>query len=83
VADGCEDALPDDWPWNDKRVFLVDGFTVSMPDTPENQEAYPQLNCQQKGVGFPIARGVVLLSLATAMVCGLAMGPCNAARPRP
>jgi Transposase DDE domain len=77
LADGCEDSLPHRWRWKDNRVFLVDGFTVSMPDTPENQEAYPQLNCQQKGVGFPIARGVVLLSLATAMVCGLAMGPCK------
>jgi putative transposase len=75
VADGCEEALPDDWRWKDGRVFLVDGFTVSMPDTPENQEAYPQPDSQRPGLGFPLARGVVLLSLATAMVAGLAIGP--------
>jgi Transposase DDE domain len=75
VADGCEDALPDEWRWKRRRAFLVDGCTVSMPDTPENQVAYPQPNTQQEGVGFPLARLVVMLSLATAMVGGLAIGP--------
>jgi hypothetical protein len=28
--------------WNDRSVFIVDGSSVSMPDTPENQEVYPQ-----------------------------------------
>jgi hypothetical protein len=46
-----------------------------MPDTLENQAAYPQQKSQAEGVGFPIARMVVLLSLATAMACGMAMGP--------
>ncbi len=77
VADGCEAAVPDDWRWKGHRTFLVDGFTVSMPDTPDNQEAYPQSSSQQAGVGFPMLRGVVLLSLATAMVNGLATGPCQ------
>jgi hypothetical protein len=76
VADACEAAVPDEWRWKSKRVGLVDGFTVSMPDTPENQEAYPQSASQKEGVGFPLLRGVVLLSLATAMARGLAVGPC-------
>jgi len=46
-----------------------------MPDTPENQAAYPQSGTQRQGLGFPIARVVVLLSLATGMVTGMAMGP--------
>ena len=46
---------------------LVDGSTVSMPDTAENQDVYPQHGAQKEGLGFPIARIVVLLSLATAM----------------
>ena len=54
---------------------LADGTTVSMPDTEENQEAYPQPASQEKGLGFPVARMVVLLLLATAMVCGMAIGP--------
>ena len=75
VADGCEDALPDEWRWKGRRTYLVDGCTVSMPDTPDNQAAYPQPNTQQPGVGFPLARLVVMLSLVTAMLGGLAIGP--------
>lgn len=75
VAEGCERAIPGDWLWHGRHVYLVDGTTVSMPDTPENQEVYPQQAAQQDGVGFPIARMVMLLSLATAMLSGLALGP--------
>lgn len=75
VAEGCERQLDAKWLWRGRHVFLVDGTTVSMPDTLENQEAYPQPQTQQKGLGFPIARVVVLLSLATGMLTGMAMGP--------
>lgn len=75
VADGCEQRLPTPWLWKGRHVYLVDGTTVSMPDTPDNQAAFPQSNTQHDGVGFPIARMVVLLSLATAMVKGVALGP--------
>lgn len=75
VADGCEKKVPEDWLWKGRHVKLADGTTVSMPDTPENQEVYPQQAAQQEGLGFPVARMVVLMSLATAMVCGMAMGP--------
>jgi len=37
--------------------------------------AYPQHTAQQEGLSFPIARMVVLLSLATAMIGGMALGP--------
>jgi hypothetical protein len=75
VAQGCERKVPDDWRWHGRNVKLVDGSTTSMPDTQENQEAYPQHGAQKKGLGFPIARLVVVLSLATAMVCDMAVGP--------
>lgn len=75
VAEGCERQVPEGWLWHGRHVKLVDGTTVSMPDTPENQAAYPQNSAQKEGLGFPIARMVVLLSLATAMVTGMAMGP--------
>jgi putative transposase len=75
VAHGCEQRLPTRWLWKRRRVKLIDGTTVSMPDTPDNQAAYPQAKTQEEGVGFPIARMVVLLSLATAMVTDMAMGP--------
>src|SRR4029077_9268004 len=31
------------WLWQGRRVYLFDGTTVTMPDTPQNQEAYPQV----------------------------------------
>ena len=75
LADGCEEKIPKTWLWKGRHVKLADGTTVSMPDTEENQEEYPQQASQEEGLGFPIARLVVLLSLATAMVCGMAIGP--------
>lgn len=75
VADGCERQVEADWLWQGRHVYLVDGATVSLPDTPENQETYPQPRQQQIGLGFPIVRLVVLLSLATGMVKDLALGP--------
>ncbi len=63
------------WLWKGRHAKLVDGFTFTMPDTPENQAAFPQNREQQPGVGLPIARACVVLSLATACVCNLAVGP--------
>jgi hypothetical protein len=53
----------------------VDGTCVSMPDTPANQKAYPQHFRQKRGCGFPMARIVVLLSLATGAMLDLAVAP--------
>jgi len=75
IAHGCERATPRDWLWHGRHVKLADGTTCSMPDTEENQKEYPQQSAQKEGMGFPIARLVVLMSLATAMVCGMAIGP--------
>ena len=75
LARGAEREAPHGWLWHDRHVKLVDGTTVSMPDTSENQKEFPQLSAQEPGLGFPIARMVVLMSLAAAMVCGMAMGP--------
>jgi hypothetical protein len=58
-----------------RPVKLVDGSTLSMPDTPENQAVYPQMKSQTPGVGFPIMRIVAMLSLGTAAVIDLVMGP--------
>ena len=43
-----------------------------MPDTPANQRAYPQPVSQKPGVGFPLARFVAIISLATGAVLDLA-----------
>lgn len=75
LADGCENQLDKEWLWRGRHVYLVDGTTVSMPDTPENQEAYPQQPQQLEGLGFPVARAVVLMSLTSGMIKDMAMGP--------
>lgn len=63
------------WQWKGRDVKIVDGSTVSMPDTPANQAAYPQPRSQQPGVGFPLARLVVIFSLAVGTVLEAAIGP--------
>jgi Transposase DDE domain len=70
-----EDRAPDAWRWHGKRVVLVDGSTLSMPDTPANQQAYPQSRSQSPGVGFPIMRWVALVGLATGVILESAFGP--------
>ena len=64
-----------EWKWNGRDVFIADGSHISMPDTPENQAAYPQPPTQQPGLGFPLARVAVLLSLATGACHDLAIAP--------
>lgn len=75
VAEACEQQVQPDWLWHGRHVWLVDGTTVSMPDTPENQAVYPQHTAQQPGLGFPILRLVALISLATGMLRDVALGP--------
>lgn len=57
------------------RILLLDGFTITAADTPENQAEYPQNPAQAEGLGFPILRCVSLTSLFTGMLFGLACGP--------
>lgn len=76
-AQGLEGQVQDAWLWKGLHAKLVDGFTFTMPDTPENQAAFPQLTTQDPGVGFPIARCCTVVSLATAGVCAAAVGPCE------
>jgi hypothetical protein len=59
------------WRWKGRRVYLFDGTMVTMPDTPANQAAYPQVYNQGPGVGFPIARLGALISLACGAVVNL------------
>jgi hypothetical protein len=63
------------WLWKGRRVYMFDGTTVTMPDTPANQEAYPQVYNQKPGVGFPLARIAAIFSLACGAV--LDVGICR------
>ena len=64
------------WLWLGRAVKLVDGTTVTLPDTPMNQAEYPQQRTQKPGLGFPIVRLVGLLCAATGAVLDAAIGPC-------
>src|SRR5512142_367309 len=75
TAREIEGRAPDGWLWKGRRGVLVDGTTASMPDTPENQQAYPQSKSQGVGLGFPLVRMVAIISLATGVVHDLALGP--------
>jgi hypothetical protein len=52
----------------------VDGSSVIMADTKENQAIFPQQKGQKKGIGFPIARIVVVMSLMEGTVLDYAVG---------
>jgi putative transposase len=69
-----EDESPKTWLWHGRKVRVVDGSTVTMPDTPENQAAYPQQKSQKPGCGFPIARILVIFSLSVGTVLEAAIG---------
>ena len=75
VGDELESRVPADWLWLGRHVKIGDGTTLLTPDTDANQAVWPQPRTQKPGLGFPILRMVVLLSLATAALCGLAIGP--------
>jgi hypothetical protein len=65
----------DHWLWLGRRVKVIDGCTVTAPDTEANQAEYPQRDNLPEGAGFPLVRLVVLFGLAT--------GACTAARSGP
>jgi hypothetical protein len=70
----ADDLADEDWLWQGRRVRVVDGSTITMPDTPANQAAYPQQKSQKPGCGFPIARILVIFSLSVGTVLDAAIG---------
>ena len=71
------EAPPSWWYWQGRRVRLVDGATVILADTQENQAAYPQPSSQKPGLGFPICRVVGLFCLASGALLNAATAPCE------
>ena len=51
--------------WKGHRLRVIDGTGLSMPDTPANQEAYPQPSTQTPGCGFPVVKLVAVFCLHT------------------
>lgn len=61
------------WTWRERSTKLIDGSTLSMPDTEANQKEYPQPKSQKEGVGFPLARFLVVICFVTGVVLKFAM----------
>lgn len=77
VGERLEQASPDGWKWRARSVKLLDGTTVSMPDTATNQSVYPQSGVQKPELGFPLAMLLALISLSSGAVLRWATGPCR------
>jgi len=77
IGERLESAVPLQWRWQGRTVKLFDGTTVSMPDTPNNQQAWPQSREQKPGLGFPIARIGVLIGLASGAVLRYQVAACE------
>jgi len=56
---------------------LLDGTTLSMPDTLANQIRWPQPATQPPGLGFPQCRMVGLISSGSGALCDAAIAPCE------
>ena len=77
LGDQMSRQLPEAWCWQGRRVRIVDGTTVTMPDTETNQAAFPQQRGQKPGLGFPICRIVGITCLASGALLNAAIGRFN------
>jgi hypothetical protein len=59
LADGCRSDEPT---WRGHRMWLIDGSSFSMPDTPRLQRAFGQPGGQTPGCGFPVAHLMALFN---------------------
>lgn len=77
TAQSLEEKVRAEHLWCGRNVKVIDGSTVSMPDTVENQLCYPQPKTQKPGCGFPIAKIGVIFSLATGAAIALVIDVLN------
>jgi hypothetical protein len=57
-----------------RRVVVVDGTGISMPDTAENQQVWPQTRQQKPGCGFPQAYICACFNLQTGVLLSYQLG---------
>src|SRR5258708_162295 len=61
--------------WCGHRVWLLDGSSCSMPDTPELQRAFGQPGAQKPGCGFPVAHLLILFHAGSGMLQKILTAP--------
>ncbi len=69
AGQSLEEKVTTEYLWCGRNVKVIDGSTVSMPDTVSNQKEYPQPTTQKPGCGFPIAKIGVLFSERNRCCC--------------
>ena len=77
VAVAAQTGASAHWSWRGRQIKLIDGTTVSMPDTPASQAVFPQNHQQQPGLGFPLARIVGVIPLASGCVNRWTVSACE------
>lgn len=61
--------------WHGHRTWLIDGSSVSMPDTPELQSHFGQPGCQKSGCGFPVAKLLTMFHAGSALLTEIVVSP--------
>ena len=72
IPERVKDPLPSEQRWCGRTVKVVDGSSLSLPDTARNQARYPQPSTQKTGCGFPVMRIVAVFSLGSGVLLDLA-----------
>ncbi len=75
VADRIRPEVDNTRTWFGHRVFVTDGSSFSMPDTPELQKRFGQPSGQQSGCGFPVAHLLSLFHVGTGMLMEVVAAP--------
>jgi Transposase DDE domain len=75
VSRGAQSCLEESARWLGHRVWLMDGSSCSMPDTPELQEAFGQPGQQARGCGFPVAHLLTLFHAGTGLLLRVVTAP--------
>ena len=75
VADRIKPVIDDAGKWHGHRVFVADGSSFSMPDTPELREHFGQPSVQGPGCGFPVAHLLALFHVGTGMLMEVLTAP--------
>lgn len=75
VAEATRRATAGTRRWLGHRVWIIDGSSFSMPDTPALQAAFGQPGGQRPGCGFPVARWLALFDVGTGMLLRSAAAP--------
>jgi DDE family transposase len=75
VCESLAECRDDAARWCGHRVWLLDGSSCSMPDTPALQAAFGQPGGQRKGCGFPVAHLLTLFHAGSGLLQKVLVAP--------